>query len=199
MIRSLYVDGTGFLYRTHIKLKLAALFAIGIFLFISNSILTLTIVCIFGGILYFSISQSFLQAIKRLSPIFLTILLVAFFSFLVGSAEQAVFQLLRLTSLMLLAATVTATTKIGDFVQAITDFAKPIERMGIGNAEDIGLALGLVLRFVPEILTRYEAIRDAHKARGLKLRLLTILPALIILTLKQADQVAQAIDARNLR
>ncbi|MBC8718995.1 energy-coupling factor transporter transmembrane protein EcfT [Ochrobactrum sp. Marseille-Q0166] len=198
-MRSLYIDGTGFLYRTNIKLKLVSLFAIGAAIFISKSILILTIVFIFGGILYFSISQSFIQAIQRLIPIFLTIVLVAFFSFLVGTFEQAALQLLRLTSLMLLAATITATTKIGDFVQAITDFSKPIERMGLGNAEDIGLALGLVLRFVPEILTRYEAIRDAHKARGLKLRMFTILPSLIILTLQQADQIAQAIDARNLR
>lgn len=199
MIRSLYVDGTGFLYKIHIKFKLIALFAVGIILFALDSILILATTCILSGILYFSISQSPVQAIRRLVPIFLTIVLVALFSFLVGSVEEAASQLLRLTSLMLLAATITTTTKIADFVQAITDFAKPIERLGVGNAEDIGLALGLVLRFVPEILTRYEAIRDAHKARGLKLRILTILPSLVILTLQQANQVAQAIDARNLR
>ncbi|MDT6941316.1 energy-coupling factor transporter transmembrane component T [Brucella pseudogrignonensis] len=199
MIRSLYIDGEGLLYKTPIKLKLLLLFSIGIILYVTNNFPLLISICIFCGIIYFSIRQSLVPALKRLLPIFITILIVSLFSFFLRDKEEAVFQLLRLTSLMLFAAAITATTKIGEFIQAITDFSKPLERIGIANAEDIGLAIGLILRFVPEILTRYEAIRDAHKVRGLKLRLLTILPSLIILTLQQADQIAQAIDARNLR
>ncbi|WP_433850195.1 energy-coupling factor transporter transmembrane component T family protein [Brucella pseudogrignonensis] len=199
MIRSLYIDGEGLLYKTPIKLKLLLLFSVGIILYVTNNFPLLISICIFCGIIYFSIRQSLLPALKRLLPIFITILIVSLFSFFLRDKEEAAFQLLRLTSLMLFAAAITATTKIGEFIQAITDFSKPLERIGIANAEDIGLAIGLILRFVPEILTRYEAIRDAHKARGLKLRLLTILPSLIILTLQQADQIAQAIDARNLR
>ncbi len=66
-------------------------------------------------------------------------------------------------------------------------------------ADDVGLAVGLVLRFVPEILGRYQAIREAHTARGLKVRPMTLLAPLIILTLRDADKIAAAIDARGFR
>ena len=81
----------------------------------------------------------------------------------------------------------------------MTALARPLERAGLVRADDIGLAVGLVVRFVPEILSRYQAIREAHAARGLKLRPTTILVPLIILTLRDADNVAAAIDARGIR
>ncbi|MGO7565317.1 CbiQ family ECF transporter T component, partial [Rhizobium johnstonii] len=81
----------------------------------------------------------------------------------------------------LLAATVTATTSITEFIDEVTALARPLERTGWVQADDIGLALGLVLRFVPEIVGRYQAIREAHNARGLKVRPTTLLAPLIIL------------------
>jgi biotin transport system permease protein len=81
----------------------------------------------------------------------------------------------------------------------ITSLARPLEKTGLVRADDIGLAVGLVIRFVPEILGRYTAIREAHIARGLKVRPATILVPLIILTLKDADNIAAAIDARGIR
>ena len=51
----------------------------------------------------------------------------------------------------------------------------------------------------PEVLGRYQAIRDAHDARGLKVRPMTLAVPLIILTLKNADDIAAAIDARGIR
>jgi biotin transport system permease protein len=81
----------------------------------------------------------------------------------------------------------------------ITALARPLERIGWVKADDIGLAVGLVLRFVPEIIARYHAISEAHAARGLKVRPATILTPLIILTLRDADNIAAAIDARGIR
>jgi biotin transport system permease protein len=75
----------------------------------------------------------------------------------------------------------------------------PLEKVGLVRAADIGLAVGLVVRFAPEVLARYRAIREAHQARGLKIRLSTTLVPLIILTLRDADAIADAIDARGIR
>jgi biotin transport system permease protein len=75
----------------------------------------------------------------------------------------------------------------------------PLEKIGLVKAADIGLAVGLVVRFVPEIVSRYQAIREAHEARGLTIRVRTMLVPLIILTLRDADQIAAAIDARGIR
>jgi len=81
----------------------------------------------------------------------------------------------------------------------ITVMLQPLERLGLMRAADVSLALGLVLRFVPEILDRYENIREAHRARGLPIQPLTLFVPLIILTLKDADTIAMAIDARGFR
>ncbi|MCY1297908.1 Energy-coupling factor transporter transmembrane protein BioN [compost metagenome] len=102
-------------------------------------------------------------------------------------------------ALVLFAAAVTATTTISAFMDEITVLLTPFERLGWLRAADVSLALGLVLRFVPDIFARYEAIREAHRARGLPIRPLTIIGPLIILTLKDADTIAAAIDARGFR
>jgi biotin transport system permease protein len=100
---------------------------------------------------------------------------------------------------MFFAAAVTATTTIAEFIDEITLLARPLERIGLVQANDVGLAVGLVVRFVPEILGRYQAIKEAHAARGIKVRPVTLLAPLIILTLRDADNIAAAIDARGIR
>jgi biotin transport system permease protein len=149
--------------------------------------------------LYLSIGLPVRAALARLKPIFLTILVVAAFSLAFNPWHGAVVALLRLTALMLFAASVTATTTITQFIDEITLLARPLERIGLVRADDVGLAVGLVVRFVPDILGRYQAIREAHAARGLKVRPTTVLVPLIILTLKDADNIAAAIDARGVR
>lgn len=198
-MKTLYVEGSGLFHRMPVGLKLALLTGAGLLLFLTRDPRLVAIGPIVGALAYFSLGQPWREALARLKPVFLTILIVAAFSFLVNSGLEALLQLLRLTALMLFGATVTATTTISAFMDTITRLAKPMERTGLVRADDIGLSFGLVVRFVPEILLRYEAIRDAHKARGVPFRIHTALVPLVILTLKDADQIAAAIDARGLR
>lgn len=198
-MKTLYVEGDSFLHRLPPRAKLLGLAAAGIALFFFRSIPPLALAALLCAAIYASLGIGLRHSFARLRPIFLTIAVVALFTLLVGSTEEAATVLLRLTSLMLLAAAVTAATGIGDFIDEITLAARPLERIGLVKAADIGLSIGLVIRFVPEILDRYRAIKDAHHARGLKPRILTLAVPLIILTLKNADEIAAAIDARGIR
>lgn len=199
MIRSLYVEGNSLVHRVPLPVKLVVLCFLAIALFLVRSPWLLAPVPVVAAIVYLSTGQSARQALSRLKPVFFTVLLVAFFSLIAVSPQEAALQILRLTALMLFAAAVTATTTVNAFISTITSAARPLERLGLCRADDIGLAFGLVVRFVPEIMVRYAALRDAHKARGLRLRPFTLISPLIILTLREADQIAQAIDARSLR
>ena len=76
---------------------------------------------------------------------------------------------------------------VNDFDRAMAFYSPVLER------------LGLVLRFVPEIAGRYEALKEAHAARGIPVKLSRMLGPLIISTLKDADRIAEAIDARGIR
>lgn len=198
-MKSLHVEGDGPFHRLPLRPKLMTLAALGVGLFLTRDPRVLCAGPALGALVYFTLGLPVRDALLRLGPVFLTIVVVAAFSFLVNSAEEALLQLLRLTTLMLFAAAVTATTTVGAFMEEIARLARPLERLGLVRADDIGLAFGLVVRFVPEILARYEAIREAHRARGLKVRPLTLIAPLIILTLREADQIAAAIDARGLR
>lgn len=199
MIRSLYIEADSWLHRLSPRLKLLALMALGAALFFTDRIGLLALVAFAAATIYFRLGLPVGEALTRLRPVFLTIVVVAVFSLVVTPFHDALTALLRLTALMLFAAAVTATTTIAQFIDEITALARPLEKAGLVKADDIGLAVGLVVRFVPEILNRYEAIREAHRARGLKIRLATSLVPLIILTLRDADNIAAAIDARGIR
>ncbi|NNG74108.1 energy-coupling factor transporter transmembrane protein EcfT [Rhizobium laguerreae] len=198
-MQSLYVEGNSVMHRLSPRLKLLSLTIFGVVLFISGNLALLSIAVLLTAVLYRMVGLPFADGLRRLRPVLLTIAVVALFNLIFNPWQEALVPLLRLTALMLLAATVTATTSITAFIDEVTALARPLERTGWVQADDIGLALGLVLRFVPEIVGRYQAIREAHKARGLKVRPTTLLAPLIILTLKDADNIAAAIDARGIR
>jgi len=179
--------------------KLFALFAFSVLLFalasplvlawLAGAIVAVTLLCC---------RPAFVQWIKAW-PLLLTIVALGIWTSFARGPEAAVITLLRLGSLSLFATVVTVTTTVGQFIDTVTRLARPLEKLGIANARDIGLAIGLVVRFVPEIHARYRNVVDAHRARGLKLRPSTIIGPVIIATIISADEIATAIDARNIR
>ncbi|MBY3596089.1 energy-coupling factor transporter transmembrane component T family protein [Rhizobium bangladeshense] len=198
-MQSLYVEGNSRMHRLSPRAKLLSLAAFAILLFMSHNLLLLSGAVLVTAALYGKIGLPLGEALRRLRPILLAIAVVGLFNLIFNPWQAALVPVLRLTALMLLAASVTGTTSITEFIDEVTALARPLERTGRVRADDIGLALGLVLRFVPEIVNRYQAIREAHTARGLKVGPTSLLAPLIILTLKDADNVAAAIDARRIR
>lgn len=198
-MQTLHVDADTWMHRLPPRLKLAVLALLGVTLFLTDHVPILVVIMAIGGLLYFRTGLPLSEALRRLRPVMLTILIVALFSLIFNPAHMVAVTVLRLTTLTLVAAAVTATTSIAAFMDEITALAAPLEKIGLLKAADIGLAVGLVVRFVPEILDRYRAIREAHEARGIKIRVTTILAPLIILTLRDADSIAAAIDARGIR
>ena len=199
MLTSLHVEGQSLLHRIPVKPKLIGLMAFGLGLYLIDQPLALTLVLITTGTVYLSTGVGMSEGFRRLKPVLFTIAFLAVVNLLLLSPQEALVITLRLVAILLLAAAVTASTSIADFMAAVTDFARPLERLGLMKAADLGLALGLVLRFVPEIAARYEALKEAHAARGIPVKLSHMLGPLIISTLKDADRIAEAIDARGIR
>ncbi|MBB6261920.1 biotin transport system permease protein [Paenochrobactrum gallinarii] len=190
---------TGFLYSVRPAFKLCTLFVLSIALFSTHSLLILGAM---SGIVFVGALVMCPSALKQWLctwVLLLTIAVVVIWTAFAISMEAALITLLRLASLSLFATMVTVTTSIGQFIDTITNFARPLEKTGLVNARDIGLAIGLVIRFVPDVQARYRAVAEAHRARGLKLRLSTIIVPMVIGTLQSAEEIANAIDARNIR
>jgi ABC-type cobalt transport system, permease component CbiQ and related transporters len=198
-MKSLYVEGDSRLHRLSPRIKLILLVTVSLALFLTRSPIVLGGAALAGILIYASLRMGWRQSWLRLRPILLTIAVVALATLILNTAEEGMVVLLRLTTLMLVAAAVTATTPVGSFIEEISSAARPLERIGLVRADDIGLAVGLVIRFVPEVVSRYDILRQAHRARGLKLRPMTVIVPLTIQTLKSADEIAAAIDARGIR
>lgn len=199
MLTSLHVEGKSLLHRIPVKPKLFALMVFGLALYFVDQPLVLTATLVATGLLYLSTGVGLSEGLRRLRPVLFTIAFLAAINLLLLSPEETLVTMLRLVAILFLAAAVTASTTIADFMAAVTDLARPLERLGLMKAADLGLALGLVLRFVPEIAQRHEALKEAHAARGIPFKLSRMLGPLIISTLKDADRIAEAIDARGIR
>lgn len=181
------------------RVKLIALFCLSVLLFSTKSVTILG--AVFAVILIAAIilCRAALAQWLRAWPLLLTIGIVVIWTAYAVNINAAAIVLLRLVTLSLFATVITVTTTIGQFIDTITRFARPLEKIGLANARDIGLAIGLVIRFVPDVLERYRAVADAHRARGLKMRLSTVIAPMVVGTLQSAEDIADAIDARNIR
>ncbi|WP_411033170.1 energy-coupling factor transporter transmembrane component T family protein [Shinella sp. BYT-45] len=199
MLNGLDIEGDSPLHRMPVRGKLVLLFAAAIGLFLVSDLRLLAPALALAAALYLSTGIGHREAIRRTRFVLFTVVLVAAANYVFHSPHEGFVVFCRLSALVLLAAAVTTTTGISAFMDEITRLVTPLERFGFVRATDISLAAGLVIRFVPEIFARYRDIADAHRARGLPVRPLTTLVPLIILTLKDADTIAMAIDARGFR
>lgn len=199
MLSSLHVEGHSLLHRMPVEMKLLILMITGLGLYLVHSPALLFSAMLLTGLVYLSTGIGLSRAFYRLKPVLFTIGFLGLANILFLSPGEALEITLRLLAVLFLAAAVTASTEIGAFIATTTALARPLERLGLLKAADIGLAFGLVLRFVPEIAARYEALKEAHAARGITVRLSRMLGPLIIATLRDADRIAEAIDARGIR
>ncbi|WAJ29775.1 energy-coupling factor transporter transmembrane component T family protein [Antarcticirhabdus aurantiaca] len=192
-------SGAGTLHRVPAGIKLIALFGLSIVVFATSSVIILAELAgiVVAGSLLVS-RASVLQWLKSWQ-LLLTIAIVAGWTAYAEGFEASSAVLLRLGSLSLFATLVTTTTTVGQFINVITRCARPLETLGVGKARDIGLAIGLVIRFIPLVQQRYRDVADAHRARGLKLRVSTVLVPMIVGTMLNAEDIADALDARSIR
>ncbi len=109
-----------------------------------------------------------------------------------GPALEAV---LRLAVLLLLATLVSLTTRASDMLDAMERALRPLARFGLNPAR-LGLLLSLTLRFIPLLATWLREIQEAQRVRGLDRDPLAVLVPLLVKTLRTADTLADAIDAR---
>jgi biotin transport system permease protein len=124
--------------------------------------------------------------------------LVALFGFhlLVTGPLVGAVAVLRLLTLVIAAAVVTATTRVTALVAVIEWLTSPLRVFGVRPAR-IGLVIAMTLRFIPLVADRAARIREAQAARGAdRVRLAMVVP-LLVQVLRMATTVGEALDARG--
>ena len=95
------------------------------------------------------------------------------------------------------ASLVSATTRVADMTDAIVRIVAPARRIGI-DPERVGLVIALAIRSVPVLLDGLRVVREARQARGMRLTPDTLLTPLVVLVVRHADRVGEALAARGI-
>jgi biotin transport system permease protein len=102
----------------------------------------------------------------------------------------------RFTLLVLLASLVTLTTRASDMIDTLERALGVLRPLGV-NAGKLSLMLALTIRLVPVLLGLVQEIRMAQRARGVERNALALLVPLMVKTLRMADHLTDALEARG--
>jgi biotin transport system permease protein len=126
-----------------------------------------------------------------------TIAVVVAYVAVLSGIGQAMVVLFRLLALLFASLAVVASTPISAMMQALEQALAPLGRRGWIDPEKVALAFGLSVRMVPVLMEQWQEIREAQAARGASVWPHALLVPMLARTIKRADEIAEAIDARS--
>ena len=132
----------------------------------------------------------------QVRPVWLLLAALFGIHLLVTDALTGTVTVLRLLTLVLAAAVVTATTRVTALVAVVEWLLRPLEVVGVRPAR-VGLMVAMTLRFIPVVAERAARIREAQAARGASGMRLGLLVPLLIQVLQLASTLGEALDARG--
>lgn len=101
----------------------------------------------------------------------------------------------RVAAVLLLAAVVTMTTPMGAMIEVLERAMAPLRRVGVDPAR-IAFTISLAIAVIPVLAGLWAQVRDAQRARGVRLGPRAIV-ALLVLALRHADDMGDALTARG--
>ena len=196
MIAGLYIDGNSVLHRAQAGPKILAMVALGTGVFMVPDWPVVSLVLASVIALYRLSGFGWRVIIAQIRP--MAWLLAIFFAvqLWLNDWQAGLLVITRVAAIVMFASLITLTTKTSDMLASLERALRPLKPLGV-NPEKVSLAISMVLRFIPVIATVASEIRDAQRARGLDRSILAMIVPLIIRTLKMADDVADAIEARS--
>lgn len=132
----------------------------------------------------------------QVRPVIPLLVAVALIQGLAGDWLTGILACLRFAILILLATIVTLTTRVSDLVEAIEQILQPAKRFGVNPAQ-VSLMLALSIRLIPTLLHQFHQVQEAQRARGLDRSWLALFVPFLVKTLRMADELSDALDARG--
>ena len=197
MIGSLYLPGNTWLHRVRAGLKLAVLAIGSTALMWVHSPSLLLVACAVVCLSVRWAGASVHQVWQQLRPLVWLLFVLGGLSVWSQGLWQALEMILRLLTLVLAALVVSMTTPLTQMMQVVAWLLKPFQRLGWIDADKVALGFGLTMRLIPELGVQWQEIREAQLARGLMPSPLTMGVPMLLRTLRRADEIAEAIDARR--
>lgn len=136
------------------------------------------------------------ESLAMLRPLWPFVLIVALWHLFTADLSGGAVVILRMGAAVAAANFVTMTTRLSDMLVVIERLLSPLKFLGL-RPRPLALALALVIRFIPVMLTRIEAITLAFRARSPRRAGWRILMPATLAALDDAERVADALRARG--
>ena len=193
---SLYVPGDSFVHRLPAGAKLVVLCVASVALFAVSGIAVHAGEFLVVAAAFRLARLPWRDTIHQLRPALIFLVPIFLFHVFVTDWVLGLETVLRIVVLLLLAVLVTLTTRLSDMIDVIERAARPLRHAGI-NPSKVGMMLSMVIRFIPLMMKEAREILEAQRARGLDRSAIALLVPLLIKTLKMADDLSDAIEARG--
>ena len=191
-----YFPGDSLLHRSAAGLKLAVLMLAGAgLMWVQDWALLLAAL----GVVLFLFKQSgagFKNLWQHLRTLSWLVLALVLYTGVMQTPLAGLEVGLRMSTLLLGALLLVMTTSISDMMEVLIWLLKPLHKLGWINSERVALVFGLTLRLIPELSLQWNEIREAQMARGLRPSPFTMGVPMLLRTLRRAQEIAEALDAR---
>lgn len=191
-----YLARRSWLHSVPAGIKLAALAGLSIALLPANDWRVLAF-CLAGVFAVYALLGREAQArFAFFRPLVPLLTVVAVLQTAADSWQAGAAAVTRLVLMVLLADVVTMTTTMQALMDAIAPLLRPLRLFGL-NPKGLTLAVALVVRFVPVLLASWQSRADAWRARTGRRASIRLVAPFVGETLRLADHVAEALDARG--
>jgi biotin transport system permease protein len=112
--------------------------------------------------------------------------------------EPAVANTSRVLAALLIAGLLVLTTRIAGLLDALERALRPFARVGV-DAERVALILAVAITTVPVLVRIGAGVREAQKVRGAGASLTSFVIPFLVMSLKHADELGEALTARGVR
>lgn len=112
--------------------------------------------------------------------------------------EPALANTARVAAALLVAALLPLTTRVDDMLDALERGLGPLRRVGM-DAERAALLLAVTITTIPVLARLAAEVREAQRARGARPSLRAGIIPFVVLSLRHADQLGEALAARGVR
>ncbi len=193
---AIHIQRNSPIHRLGAGLKLGALFFAGAAIFLVSSLLVQALVLAGVALLYPLAHLSLREMLATLRPVWLLVILITAAHLGLSGPLPAALTAMRILSLVLLAGLITLTTPFSAMIETLGRAAGFLRPLGV-DPHRVGLAIALVIRFVPVLLNDYREIEAARAARGARASVFRSTGPLLIKTLQMARNLSEAIEARG--
>lgn len=191
-----HVPGTSLLHRMPLWPKLAGVLAVGAMAWLVESPWAFAVVSL--GLVALSVGSGLpvrrlVRSFRSLLPVLLVLLAFQWWS---QDLAYAVRVVLGIANPFVAAGILTATTPVGELLDAVVRAAHPLRR--VVDPEVVALTLGIVVRSLPWVAGSFAAVRESARARGLDRDPRAVVVPTVVHVVAYARATGEALAARGL-